>query len=76
MTEVEVHYCVPCGHLERAQEVQHAVLSEYGQEIDRVALKTGDGGVFTVSVDGEQVFDVDEDEYDLDAIVASVGDRR
>lgn len=76
MTDVEIHYCVPCGHLDRAQDVQHAILSEYGQEIDRVALKTGDGGVFTVAVDSEQVFDVDEDEYDLDAIVGSVGEQR
>lgn len=73
MPDVEVHYCVPCGHLERAQDVQGAILSEYGQDVDRVALKPGDGGVFTVTVDGEQVFDVDEDEYDLDTIVDAVG---
>jgi len=76
MTDVEIHYCVPCGHLDRAQQLQHAILDRYGQEVDRVALRTGDGGVFTVSVDGEQVFDVDEDEYDADAIVEAVGERR
>ena len=76
MTDVEIHYCVPCGHLDRAQQLQHAILDRYGQEVDRVALQTGDSGVFTVSVDGEQVFDVDEDEYDADAIVEAVGEHR
>ncbi|AGN02524.1 selT/selW/selH selenoprotein domain protein [Salinarchaeum sp. Harcht-Bsk1] len=75
MTDVEIHYCVPCGHLDRAQQLQYAILDQYGQDVDRVALRTGDGGVFTVSVDGEQVFDVDEDEYDADAIVESIDER-
>lgn len=75
MTDVEVHYCVPCGHLERAQQVQEAVLTDLGQDVDTVALRTGDGGVFTVSVDGEQIFDVDEDEFDLDVIVDDVRAR-
>ena len=73
MVSVEIEYCVPCGHLSRAQELEAAILEEYGLEVDRVALVTGDGGVFTVSVDGETIFDVDEDDYDADAIVADVG---
>lgn len=75
MTDVEVHYCVPCGHLERAQRVQEAILTDLGQDVDTVALRTGDGGVFTVSVDGERIFDVSEDEFDLDAIVGDVRGR-
>lgn len=74
MVDVEIEYCVPCGHLDRAQRLQGAILSEYGQQVDGVRLVTGDGGVFTVTVDGDLVFDVDEDDYDEDAIVASVGD--
>ena len=75
MTDVEIHYCVPCGHLDRAQDLQGALLTQFGQELDRVSLKTGDSGVFTVSVDGETVFDVADDEYDVDAIVRDVKDR-
>lgn len=72
MTDVEIHYCVPCGHLDRAQQLQRAILEEFGQGIDRVALKTGDSGVFTVSVDGELVFDKAEDAYDAEAIIDAI----
>jgi len=75
MTTVEIEYCVPCGMLDRAQDVQHALLTEYGERLDAVALVTGDSGVFRVRADGEQVFDKESDEYDVDAIVASVGER-
>jgi len=75
MTNVEIEYCVPCGMLDRAQDVQHALLSEYGERLDSVALVTGESGVFKVRADGEQVFDKEGDEYDVDAIVESVGER-
>ncbi|MFB6159631.1 MAG: SelT/SelW/SelH family protein [Haloferacaceae archaeon] len=75
MTEVEIEYCVPCGFLPRAEDVQHRLLDEFGGRIDRVALVTGDHGVFTVAVDGERVFDKEKDEYDLDAVVDRVADR-
>ena len=73
MVSVEIEDCVPCGHLSRAQELERALLDEYGLKVDRVALVTGDGGVFTVSVDGETIYDVAEDEYEPDAIVETVG---
>jgi selenoprotein W-related protein len=75
MVSVEIEYCVPCGHLSRAQELERAILEEYGLGLDRVTLVTGDGGVFTVSVDGETIYDVAEDEYDPDAIVETVGNH-
>ncbi|WP_276302406.1 SelT/SelW/SelH family protein [Halorussus lipolyticus] len=75
MTDVEIEYCVPCGMLDRAQDLQHALLSEYGERLDSVALVTGDSGVFKVRADGEQVFDKESDDYDVDAIVESVGEK-
>jgi selenoprotein W-related protein len=72
MTRVEVEYCVPCGMLNRAQDVSEAVLAQFGQDVTEVALVTGDDGVFVVRVDGEVVFDKTEDEYDVDAIVRAV----
>lgn len=75
MTTVEIEYCVPCGMLDRAQDLQHALLSEYGERLDSVALVTGDSGVFEVRANGEMVFDKEEDEYDEDVIVAAVGDH-
>jgi len=75
MTEVDIEYCHPCGHLERALDVQGAVLGRYGEALESARLVVGDGGVFRVSVDGEEIFDVDEEAYDREAIVERVGTR-
>lgn len=75
MTDVEIEYCHPCGFLDRAQDLEHAILEEYGLELDGVRLKVGDGGVFQVRVDGEQVFDVDDAEYDVESVVERVGEH-
>jgi len=74
MTAIEIEYCVPCEMLDRAQKTQRALLEAYGERLDRVALVTGDSGVFRVAVDGETVFDVDEDGFDVDRIVDRVRD--
>jgi len=58
--------------LNRAQDVSEALLKQFGEEIDEVALVTGDDGVFVVRADDEVVFDKTEDEYDVDAIVRAV----
>ncbi|SNR25130.1 SelT/SelW/SelH family protein [Halorubrum vacuolatum] len=72
MTRVEVEYCVPCGMLNRANDVARAVLEQFGEGVEEVALVTGDDGIFIVRVDGEVVFDKTEDDYDVDAIVRAV----
>lgn len=72
MTGVEIEYCVPCGFLDRAETIQHSLLSSFGQQLDRVALVTGEHGVLRVSVDGETVFDKQEDDYDVEEITRSV----
>jgi selenoprotein W-related protein len=73
MTNVEIEYCVPCGHLPRAQDLQQALLEAYGQQLETVSLRTGDSGVFKVRVDDDLIFDKAEDEFDADAIVDTVG---
>ncbi len=72
MARVEVEYCVPCGMLNRAQDVTGAILEQFGEGVDEVALVTGDDGIFVVRVDDEVVFDKTEDDYDVDAIVRAV----
>lgn len=72
MTTVEIEYCVPCEFLERAEAVQHALLSSFGEEIDELILITGDHGIFEVRVDGEVLFEKTEDEYDVDQITRDV----
>ncbi|WP_049923044.1 SelT/SelW/SelH family protein [Halopiger djelfimassiliensis] len=75
MTTVEIEYCVPCGFLSRAEDVQHALLTTFGEELDAVTLSTGANGVFVVRVDGEPVFDKSEADYDVDGIVRRVRER-
>lgn len=75
MTHVEIEYCVPCGFLNRAEEIQHVLLTSFGQQLDTVALVTGDHGVLQVRVDGDVVYDTGDDEYDVDAIVRDVRDH-
>ncbi|MCL9817632.1 SelT/SelW/SelH family protein [Natronocalculus amylovorans] len=72
MTAVEIEYCVPCGMLNRAQDVQEALLRQFGESLDRVSLVTGDDGIFVVRADGEVIFDKTADDYDVDAIVRRV----
>lgn len=72
MTTVEIEYCHPCGFLDRAEAVQHTLLSTFGPEIDELTLVTGDHGIFEVRVDGEVVFEKEEDEYDVDEITRTV----
>jgi selenoprotein W-related protein len=69
MNEVQIEYCVPCGFLHRAEEVEHALLSALGQRIDALVMKPRRGGVFQVSVDGHLIFDKNRDDYDLAGIV-------
>lgn len=75
MTTVDIEYCVPCGHRQRALDVADHLLETFGQELESVDLVTGDGGVFKISVDGDHVFDKSEDEYDLDAITEAIQAR-
>jgi len=72
MTSVEIEYCVPCGFLGRAETIQHALLEQFGDRLDRVTLVTGDRGVLTVAVDGDIVWDKADDAYDVDAITRRV----
>lgn len=69
---VTIEYCVPCGHLDRAIEVQRGLLDNYGQHLESVRLQTGDGGVFKIFVDGRLVLDAAEDGFDLDPVTDAV----
>ena len=55
--------------LNRALDVEEAILRQFGERVERVALVTGDHGIFVVRVDGEQIFDKETDQFDIDEIV-------
>lgn len=72
MTTIEIEFCLPCGYLNRAEDVQHVLLQSFGETIDELTLVPGDNGVFTVTIDDTNVFDITEDEYDVDQIARNV----
>ena len=65
--DVEIQYCVPCGHLTRAMDIQKSLLEHFGQRVAGVRLKTGDGGTFKIWVNGDEIYDKSQ-EFNLDAI--------
>ncbi len=71
---VEIEYCVPCGHLNRAIETQKSILEHFGRDIDGVKLKTGQGGIFTIRVDGEEIYDNSQG-FELDQIIGEIESR-
>lgn len=71
---VEIEYCVPCGHLNRAIDTQRAILEHFGRGIDGVRLKTGHGGIFTIRVDDEETYE-NTMGFDLDQIIADIEKR-
>ncbi|MFB6172913.1 MAG: SelT/SelW/SelH family protein [Haloarculaceae archaeon] len=75
MATVEIEYCVPCGFLDRAVDVQRTLLQTFGERLDRVALVTGDHGVFVVRADGDVVYDKAEEPLDVDEVARRVRAR-
>lgn len=71
--DLEIEYCVPCGHLDRAIRTQKDLLEAYGSELDTVALRPGSGGVFKIRLGTQQVWDATNDGYDMDAIRGLIG---
>jgi len=72
MATVELEYCVPCDFRRRALDVENAVLGALEDEIDEFRLVMGDSGIFEVRVDGETVYDKQEEAFDVDEIVRAV----
>ncbi len=71
---VEIQYCVPCGHLPRALDVQKTILERFGQKLDGVKLKTGDSGVFKIRVESEEIYSKPA-EFDLNSILETIEAR-
>lgn len=54
---VVIHYCTQCRWLLRASWVAQELLTTFSTDIGELVLRPGTGGVFTVSVDGEMIWD-------------------
>lgn len=54
---ITITYCRQCGWLLRAGWLAQELLSTFAEELGEVALVPGTGGVLTVELDGELLFD-------------------
>ncbi len=57
VNRVEIAYCTQCRWLLRAAWIAQELLTTFQDELEEVVLKTGKGGVFTVSINGEVIAD-------------------
>src|SRR5690606_5076845 len=53
---VEIHYCTRCRWLLRAAWMAQELLSTFQNELARLSLVPGTGGVFEVHADGERIW--------------------
>ena len=54
---LEIKYCTQCRWLLRATWVAQELLTTFQAELGEVALVPATGGVFRVSIDGDQIWD-------------------
>ena len=59
---IEIHYCTKCRFILRANWLAQELLMTFTDKIGELALVPSSGGVFTVSVDGEEIFSRKEKE--------------
>lgn len=57
MTDIRIEYCTQCNWLLRANWLAGEVLSSFSTDLTSVTLVPGIGGVFTISVDDEIIWD-------------------
>ena len=53
---VEIHYCAQCRFILRANWLSQELLMTFGERLGELALVPSSGGVFTVLIDGEEIF--------------------
>ena len=53
---VEIHYCTQCRFILRANWIAQELLMTFGQKIGELVLVPSTGGVFTVLLNGDEIF--------------------
>jgi selenoprotein W-related protein len=57
MARVAIEYCTQCRWLLRASWMAQELLSTFATDLDEVALRPGSGGIFRITVDGDQIWE-------------------
>ena len=53
---IEIHYCTQCRFILRANWIAQELLMTFAEKIGELALVPASGGLFTVVLDGEEIF--------------------
>ena len=53
---IEIHYCTQCRFILRASWIAQELLMTFGDSLGELALVPATGGVFTVVLDGDEIF--------------------
>ena len=74
---ITITYCRQCNWLLRSGWMAQELLSTFSEELGSVTLVPGTGGIFTIEVDGELIWDrkVDGGFPDVKALKGRVRDR-
>lgn len=54
---IEIRYCTQCQWLLRAAWLAQELLSSFAEDLERVALVPGTGGIFSITCNGLQVWE-------------------
>jgi selenoprotein W-related protein len=54
--QVEIEYCTQCRWLLRSAWLAQELLTTFEDDIERVSLVPGSGGIFEIRLDGELLF--------------------
>jgi selenoprotein W-related protein len=57
VAEIRIHYCRQCNWLLRAGWMAQELLSSFGEDLTRVSLEPGTGGVFRIEANGILIWD-------------------
>ncbi|ACO79435.1 SelT/selW/selH selenoprotein [Azotobacter vinelandii CA] len=55
--EILITYCTQCQWLLRAAWLAQELLSTFGEDLAKVSLEPGSGGVFRITCDGVQIWE-------------------
>lgn len=77
MSRVVIEYCTQCRWLLRAAWTAQELLTTFADELEEVALRPGQGGIFRISLDAELLTDRKRDGGfpDLPALKQAIRDR-
>jgi len=59
-SRIEIEYCAACRFLMRATWVAQELLTTFQDEIERLELVPGSGGIFEVRADGDRIWSREE----------------